>query len=280
MTGHMLDLEGVAATAIPRGKNQAFVQRAWQPHLPGFLWTLVRTDFKTRYHGTIGGFLWALLKPLAMFLVLLGVFSFVFRSEANYRLNLIVGLFLYDFFTDATKTALMSLRSKSYLITKAKFPSWIIVVASVSNAFITLALFAVVVLLFVSVAGKPPSVTAITLFVWYQLNYLVMVIGFGLAASVLFLKYRDLNQVWEVVSQAGFFITPIIYPVGVLPERLHAYLYVWPPTPVIMFSRSVLVDGVVPTLRAHALLSIEALAILAIGAVIYRARAPRVAEAL
>ena len=275
----MLEVQGVAASTVPREKH-AVAGRAWQPHLPGLIWTLVRTDFKTRYHGTIGGFLWALLKPLAMFLVLLGVFSFVFRSEANYKLNLIVGLFLYDFFTDATKTALISLRSKSYLITKAKFPSWIIVVTSVSNAFITLTLFAIVVLIFLAVAGKPPSVTAIALFLWYQLNYLAMVIGFGLAASVLFLKYRDLNQVWEVVSQAGFFITPIIYPVGVLPERLHFYLYIWPPTPVIMFSRSVLVDGVVPTMRAHALLSIEALAVLTIGAAIYQARAPRVAEAL
>ena len=116
----------------------------------GLVWTLVRTDFKTRYHGTMGGFLWALFKPLAMFLVLLGVFSFVFHSSPNYRLNLIVGLFLYDFFSDATKTGLTSLRAKGYLITKAKFPSWIIVVTSISNAVITLAIFLVFALVFLT----------------------------------------------------------------------------------------------------------------------------------
>ena len=60
---------------------------------------------------------------------------------------------------------------------------------------------------------------------------------------MLFLRYRDLNQVWDVVLQAGFFIAPIIYPLDILPERFHFYLYVWPPTPVIEFSRAALVAG-------------------------------------
>ena len=62
-------------------------------HLGGLVWTLIRTDFVTRYHGTIGGFLWALLKPLTMFLVLMGVFSFVFSNTPKYRIGLILGLF-------------------------------------------------------------------------------------------------------------------------------------------------------------------------------------------
>src|SRR6188472_4400410 len=58
----------------------------------GLIWTLIRTDFKARYHGTLSGFVWALLKPTAMFIVLVAVFSFVFRSEPNYKLNLILAL--------------------------------------------------------------------------------------------------------------------------------------------------------------------------------------------
>jgi len=94
------------------------------------------------------------------------------------------------------------------------------------------------------------------------------------------MRYRDLNQVWEVVTQAGFFVAPIIYPLDVLPERLHVYLYLWPPTPVILFSRSVLVDGQVPSALAHALLSAETACILTIGIMVYRVRARRVAEDL
>jgi lipopolysaccharide transport system permease protein len=254
--------------------------RVGRTHVGGLVWTLIRTDFKTRYHGTIGGFVWALLKPLTMFLVLLGVFSYVFASEPQYRLDLIIGLFLYEFFQEATKSGLLSIRAKGYLLTKARFPAWIVVVTSASNAAITLVLFSVVLMVFLAVSGRTPSFSAIALYASYQLEFLAIVIGFSLAASVLFMRYRDLNQVWEVVTHAGFFIAPIIYPLGILPERVHVYLYAWPPTPIILFSRSVLVDGRVPSPMAHALLFVETIAILGGGALIYRWRASRVAEQL
>jgi homopolymeric O-antigen transport system permease protein len=247
---------------------------------PGLVWTLIRTDFKTRYHGTIGGFVWALLKPLTMFLVLLAVFSYVFSGEPQYKLDLIIGLFLYEFFQESTKTGLLSIRAKGYLLTKARFPSWIVVVTSASNAVITLALFSLVLVAFLTVTGRPPSIAAIALYVLYQALFLAIVTGFSLAASVLFMRYRDLNQVWEVVTHAGFFVAPIIYPIGILPERLHGYLYAWPPTPIILFSRSVLLDGQIPSLVAHLLLLAETLIVLGIGSLVYRARAPRVAEEL
>jgi lipopolysaccharide transport system permease protein len=258
------------------------INRVWprRAHIAGLVWTLVRTDFKTRYHGTVGGFVWALLKPLSMFVVLLAVFSYVFAGEPQYRLDLIIGLFLYEFFQDGTKTGLLSLRAKGYLITKACFPSWIVVLTSASNAIITLAVFSLVLLAFLTLGGRAPAPAMIVLYVIYQLHFAAIVAGFSLAASGLFLRYRDLNQVWEVVSHAGFFVAPIIYPLGILPERLHGYLFLWPPTPVIVFSRSVLVEGEAPSVLAHALLSAEAGAIFGAGALIYRALAPRVAEYL
>jgi len=92
----------------------------------GLVWTLVRTDFKARYHGTASGFLWALLKPAAMFAVLVTVFSLVFPTEPTYKLDLIVGLFLFDFFTDATKTGMTALSSKAFLLTKARLPRYLL----------------------------------------------------------------------------------------------------------------------------------------------------------
>jgi lipopolysaccharide transport system permease protein len=244
------------------------------------LWTLVRTDFKSRYHGTLGGFAWALLKPFVMFVVLLAVFSFIFASDPGYKMNLIIGLFLFDFFAEATKVGLMSLYSKGYLLSKARFPSWILVVASASNALITLGIFAVVVTVFRFMTATLPSPVALALFVFYVLMFAVIVVGFSLAASVLFLRYRDLNQVWDVVIQAGFFLAPVVYPLRIIPERFHFYLYIWPPTPVIQFSRAVLVDGTIPTFRAHMMLVGEAACVLAIGAAIFRSYAPRAAEYL
>jgi lipopolysaccharide transport system permease protein len=108
----------------------------------------------------------------------------------------------------------------------------------------------------------------------------VIVTGISLAGSVLFLRYRDLNQVWEVMIQAGFFLAPIIYPLRIIPEAYHFYLYLWPITPVVQFARSVLVEGVVPTARGHALLALVSFATLLLGIVIFRRLSLRAAEAL
>jgi lipopolysaccharide transport system permease protein len=243
----------------------------------GLAWTLVRTDFKTRFHGTFSGFVWALLKPAALFLVLMSVFSFLF-TDPTYKLQLVVGLFLWDFFAEGTKNGLASLHAKSFLFRKLRVPLWVVVVAAIANPLITLAVFAVVIVVFLAAIGQLPSAAAIGLFAFYGLSLALIVVGFSLATSVLFLKYRDLNQVWDMVTQAGFFLAPIIYPLGIVPERYHVYFYVWPPTPIIEFSRAALVSGEAPSLVAHACLLAEVAAVLLIGAVILKKMGPRAAE--
>ena len=174
-----------------------------------------------------------------MFVVLVAVFSFVFRSEPNYKLNLIIGLFLWDFFAEATKTGMTSLAAKGFLVTKARFPAVdprrhvdrqrVDHACSCSSAVVT---------------DLPDCHRArpVARARWRRsrstsLALATIVVGFSLASSVLFLRYRDLNQIWDMVMQAGFFLAPIIYPLGVIPERFHFYLYLWPPTPIIEFSR-------------------------------------------
>jgi lipopolysaccharide transport system permease protein len=131
---------------------------------------------------------------------------------------------------------------------------------------------------FLAATERTPSVIGLTLFAWYLTQYAGMIVGFSLAASVLFLRYRDLNQVWDLLIQAGFFLAPIIYPLSIIPERYHVYLYAWPPTPIIQFSRAVLIEGVVPSLRAHLILAAETAAILAIGILVFRRYGRRAAE--
>ena len=246
----------------------------------GLIWTLVRTDFKARYHGTFGGFFWALLKPMSMFVVLMGVFSLLFASKPDYKLNLIVGLFLWDFFVEGTKSGLTSLHARGYLLTKARVPSWVLVVTAVSNAVITLGVFFVVINIFLVAAGHPPSALALVAFAGYCAALIAVVIGFSLASSVLFLRYRDLNQVWDVVLQAGFFLAPIVYPLDILPERFHFYLYLWPATPVVEFSRAALVAGIMPTTTGHWYLALDASICLLAGILLFRRLSPRAAEYL
>ena len=107
-----------------------------------------------------------------------------------------------------------------------------------------------------------------------------MVAGFSLAASVLFMRYRDLNQVWEVVTHAGFFVAPIIYPIGILPERVHALsVRVAADAGHPVFAKR-------PRRRPHSVAPrsrvavAETAIVLGTGVLVYRARAPRVAEEL
>jgi lipopolysaccharide transport system permease protein len=271
---------GTEIGPVPADRLRADADAAAGRARAGLVWTLIRTDFKVRYYGTVGGFVWALLKPLTMFVLLMGVFSFLFASEPNYKLNLIIGLFLWDFFAESTKVGLTSLHAKGFLLSKAKCPSWILVVTSISNAVITLAVFILIILVFLAGAGRMPTVEGMLMFVVYCVSFILIVMGFSLGSSVLFLRYRDLNQVWDVISQAGFFLAPIIYPLGILPERFHFYLFIWPPTAMIEFSRDVLVRGVIPTATAHVCLAGVVGISLGIGWLVFRRLAPRAAEFL
>jgi ABC-type polysaccharide/polyol phosphate export permease len=243
----------------------------------GLAWTLVRTDFKVRYHGTLSGFAWALLKPASMFLVLMGVFSFLF-TDPGYKLQLIIGLFLWDFFAESTKVGMASLDAKAFLFKKMRVPLWVLVLASIANPLITLGVFGAVIVAFLTAAGQPPSPQGIALFAAYCGALTLLVLGFSLSTSVLLLRYRDLNQVWDVTTQAGFFVAPIIYPLGIVPEMFHFYFYLWPPTSIIEFSRAALISHTVPSAAAHLYLGIEVAVALVVGSLVMRRLGPRAAE--
>ncbi len=208
------------------------------------------------------------------------MFSLIFSMDRDYPINLIIGLFVWDFFAEATRSGMGSLHAKSFLLTKASFPRWILVLASSSNAIVTVTLFSVVVTSYVALTRDTLGPVQLGLFLLYLLLFLVIIVGFSLASSVLYLCYRDLNQVWDLALQAGFFVAPIIYPLEILPEKYHIYLYLWPPTPVIQFIRMVLVNGEVPSLKAHLLLVASAAAALAVGIWLYRRFVPRAVEEL
>ncbi|MFH1132669.1 MAG: ABC transporter permease [Pseudomonadota bacterium] len=246
----------------------------------GAIWTLIRTDFMVRYHGTIMGFMWALLRPIAMLIVLFSVFSFLFGTTKEYAINLVIGLFLYDYFQEATKWGLISLHNKGFLLKKSNFPRWILVLTPTVNPLITLLIAGIGINICLLATGHSISPLRFLLFFFYVAHLVLMVCGFSLAASVCFVRYRDLNQVWEVVAQAGFFVAPVIFPLKIIPEQYHIYLYFWPPTSVIEFSRSVLTGEVLPTLKGQLLLSAMTVVCLFFGIFVYRLLVKRAAEYL
>lgn len=175
---------------------------------------LVITDFKLRYKGSVLGYVWTLLRPLALFAVLYVVFIHFLRIGADiphYAVYLLLGIVLWNYFTEVTSNGLSSIVGKGDLFRKLAFPRYVVVVAGSFSALINLAINLVVISLFMVINGVP--------FTWNILWLIPLIIElfiFALAIafilSALYVRFRDVNYIWELVLQAGFYATPILYP--------------------------------------------------------------------
>lgn len=179
---------------------------------------LVVTDFKLRYQGSVLGYLWSLLKPLLLFAILYIVFVNFLKIGANiehYAVYLLLGVVMWTFFTEATSQGMQAIVARGDLIRKISFPKYIIVLSGTISALINLTLNLVVVLFFVIINGVDLHWSVLLLPVNVLFLYIfAQAIAFFLAA--VYVKYRDISHIWEVIMQGAFYATPILYPVQML----------------------------------------------------------------
>lgn len=179
---------------------------------------LVRTDFKLRYQGSVLGYTWSLLRPLLMFLILYIVFAKFLKIGGdipNYPIYLLLGIVLWQFFSDMTNQSLGSVVGRGDLIRKIRIPRWMIVLSSSVSAVINLLLNLIVVGVFMAFNQLEPKISII----WFPIilaEIYIFALGLSLFLSAAFVKYRDISYIWEVVIQAGFYLTPILYPLAVI----------------------------------------------------------------
>lgn len=179
---------------------------------------LVVTDFKLRYQGSVLGYLWSLLKPLMLFAILYVVFVNFLKIGADiehYAVYLLLGIVMWTFFTEATGQGMQAIVSRGDLIRKINFPKYIIVISGTISALINLALNLLVVGIFILINGVDINWSIL----WLPVNIVVLyilaqAIAFFLAA--IYVRYRDVTHIWEVVMQGAFYATPILYPVQML----------------------------------------------------------------
>lgn len=203
-----------------------------------------KTDFKLRYNGSVLGYAWSLLKPLLIFVILNFVFSNIFgREDNNYSLRLITSLIIWNFFSEGTTTGLGSILSKAGILTKIKLPKWAIVVASTSHICITFLLNLVVLAGFYIYYGFYPSILQILFLILYSICTYLLILSISLITSVLYVRFRDLNQIWEVLLMGGFYASPIIYPMEAIPSSLHWILHLNPMTFIIQYIQEVMFNN-------------------------------------
>lgn len=175
---------------------------------------LVIVDFKLRYQGSFLGYLWSLLRPLALFSILYVVFVQFLRfgdEVPHFATYLLLGIVLWNFFSDITNGSVSAIVGKGELLRKINFPRYIIIVASSVSALINLGFNLLVVGLFMYLQGVDIGFSIILALILI-LELFILSLGLGFLLSALYVKFRDINYIWEVVLQAGFYATPIIYP--------------------------------------------------------------------
>ena len=198
-------------------------QTAFSKKNRALLSELVKTDFKLRYQGSMVGYLWSLLRPLFMFMILYVVFTKVFplgKGIPHYPVYLFMGIILWNFFAETTQQGLSSIVARGDLIRKISIPRWLIVLSTSISALINLALNLTVLVVFMALNHVAPMATI----AWLPLIILeVYIFALGLAyfLSAVFVKFRDIQFIWELFIQAGFYVTPILYPLAQIPNVLY-----------------------------------------------------------
>jgi ABC-2 type transport system permease protein len=198
-------------------------------------------EFKLKYSGSALGYVWSVVKPLALFALLYAVFAHIFRlgTISNYYpVSLLMGIVLFTFFSDATQMGMWSLVARESLLRKLSFPRLVIPTAATMTAAITFGVNSVVVLVFVAWNGIVPRPSWL-LIVPLLLELYVFILGIALILSTLFVRLRDIGQVWELALQLMFYASPIIYPIGFLPPALRHLAFVNPFTQVLQDIRAV-----------------------------------------
>lgn len=253
---------------------------------------LAYTDWKLRFFGSALGYFWSLLRPLLLFGVLYLVFSQVVNVGGDvhdYPVQLLIGVIVFSFWGEVTGGSVTSVVDREALVRKIAFPRAVIPLSVALGAAFNLFLNLLVLGAFLAIAGVEPQWT--WLLVPFPLLFLVLfAVGVSLMLSSLYVSFRDVQPIWEVILQALFYATPVIYPIQTLADKSESLSHVAlmnPVATVIQETRHlVLGDGTPSAADAMgdpALLLVPLFIVVGVavaGYVVFDKLAPRVAERL
>ena len=190
------------------------------------------------------GYVWSLLRPLLLFIILYVVFTIflpVGKGIPHYPVYLLLGIVLWNFFVEVTTGSVGAIVGKGDLLRKINFPKYNIILAVSFSAVINLLLNFVVIAIFMVIGHVGLSWRAILILPLLGELFIIS-IAMGFLLSALFVKFRDISYIWEVLIQAGFYGTPIIYPLSRIPyHRVRELLLLNPMAQIIQDARHALI---------------------------------------
>ena len=251
--------------------------------------TLAHTDFKLRFFGSALGYIWTLMRPLLLFGVLYVVFTEVVKfggGVKHYPVYLLTSLVLFTYFSETTSRGVTSLMERENLLRKMRFPRMVIPLSVALHALFNLGLNLIVVFAFVLGSGIEPRLE------WLELVPLVALIvafasGVTMLVSALYVRYRDVEPIWEVALQMLFYASPIIYVASTYPDSVENVAMANPIAAIATQARHVLIDPEAPTaaetIGGTVWLLVPLFVIVAVSVLgfwVFTREAPRIAEEL
>ena len=238
---------------------------------------LTIVDLKTRYQNNVLGFLWSLLSPLLMAVVLFFVFRYLYNQESNFVGYLLVGLMSWRFFMVSTTSSVYSVVGKSSLVTKVYIPRQVLVITNLlANLLSSMLEFIIIIPLLYFAAGSLPA--TLPLFPLVFLIYFWFVYGVSLFVAALYVYLRDINQIWEVLTTMLFFLSPIFYPMAAITEQVQRYFLLNPITQFMVIFRELMVYGHLPTYYSLGIVTIASIGSFVVGTIVFNKLQRRFAE--
>jgi len=207
---------------------------------------LVSKELKVRYKTAVLGFLWTLLNPLLMMVILSVIFSVFIKLEIEkYPLFLLIGLVPWHFFGQSLSVATTSIVDNAGLIRKISFPRELIPLSAIISQFIFFLLSLAVLFVFL-VIFRAKFTLLILILPLVLVAEFVFILGVSLITSALHVRYRDVRYVTEALLLCWFYLTPIFYPLSLVPERLQALYMLNPMACIVSIIRDILYYAKMP----------------------------------
>ncbi len=241
---------------------------------------LAWSDFKLRYKNSVLGFFWSLLEPLLMLLVLYVVFSNLMRVQVeHYQLFLLQGIIMWNFLERGTSMSTQGIVGKPSLVQKVYFPRDILIISTCLTALMMTLLELAVFVAFMAIFRIIPSISILYFPLVFFLDFLI-ILGLSLGLSALNVYFRDVQFIWRLIMQIGFFATPIIYPISIFPAHLQGLVMLNPIARVLTMLRNCTLYQISPTASDMTYLTLSAIVILLLGYLIFERLEPKFAEAI
>ncbi len=221
------------------GSRGDTIRRTWS-----LAWVLAVTEWKLRFYGSALGYLWSLARPFALF----GVIYLVFSEFANlgdqvphYAVYILFSIVMFQFFTEIAGGSVQSLVARENLLRKIRFPRLVIPLSIVLVALFNVAMTMAAVLIFALINGVYPRWT------WLELPLLLAVLlifaaGIGMFMGALFVRFRDMAPIWDVIQQSLFYASPILYVATMVPDEFQRPYLANPIAAVLTQMRHAMVD--------------------------------------